>query len=73
MMMTTHKTMAPPPETDFFEIMKKYLEDSNDNDDDVSSNVINTNCELYEIDELSDRSNCNDSKYSTLYSVQHAT
>ncbi len=69
---TNVSAMEPPPESDFFEIMKKYLEDSNDNDDNVSSNVINTNCELYEIEELSDRSNCNDSKYSALHLNIHS-
>ncbi len=42
----------PPPESDFCEIMSKYLADFMENDNNATANVINTKCELYDIEEL---------------------
>ncbi len=62
----------PPPESDLCEIINKYLDDFNDNDDHLASNVINTNCELYDIEELSGHLHSNDSKYAALHLNIHS-
>ncbi len=48
MMTSRSANNEPPPESDFCEIMNKYFEDFNENGDNLSANVINTKCDLYD-------------------------
>ncbi len=72
MMTSSNINNEPPPESDFCEIMSKYLADFMENDNNATANVINTKCELYDIEELRNCPNCHNSKYTALHLNIHS-